>query len=291
MIDHDAAREMLELAAVEPGGLDRLAAGDTTDAAVLAGHLAGCRSCSGEAERLRASAALIRDVVIEAPPPELRGRTLDLVRAVGRHPAAAGASQRAVAPADVTVRPATAPRIAAALAGRPVAPRRGFRAVALPLGIAAALILSIAGTAAIVASRNDAAIAAGRETTTELARLASWTLRVGGALDAHRVSLVGAAGSSASGTLLYSPSTTDLVVVAQGLPAAPAGQEYRCWVLLNGSRWDVGQMDVGGGLAYWVGPVAGLGELPSGTPFGVSLAEINGPIAPGSPVLGGSVGG
>jgi hypothetical protein len=49
-------------------------------------------------------------------------------------------------------------------------------------------------------------------------------------------------------------------------------------------------MDLGAGLAYWVGPVAGVEQLPAGTPFGVSVAAINGPFGPGDPVLSGSVG-
>ena len=84
MIDHSEARELMELAAVEPDGLDRLAAGDTASSAALAGHLAGCPECAAEAERLRRSAPLIRDVVLESPPPGLRERTLALVREVGR---------------------------------------------------------------------------------------------------------------------------------------------------------------------------------------------------------------
>ena len=44
MNDHAAVREQPRLAAVQPGGLDRLTAGDTTEAATLAGHLAGCPS-------------------------------------------------------------------------------------------------------------------------------------------------------------------------------------------------------------------------------------------------------
>ena len=54
MIDHADVRELLELAAAEPGGLDRLAAGDTVDAAAVAGHLVGCPSCAEEARRLAA---------------------------------------------------------------------------------------------------------------------------------------------------------------------------------------------------------------------------------------------
>jgi len=272
MINHDEVREQLDLAAVQPGGLDRLAAGDTPEAAALAGHLAGCPSCSAEADRLRIAAGLIREAVLESPSPELRDRTLQLVRAVGRPRG----------------QPDSAP---VGLASLTVVRRRSFRTFALTLGIAAAIVLSIAGTAAVVGNRSDPALATSQETSAELARVAAWTLRVGAEPDVKRVALVGGSGSSAAGTLLFSPTSTDLVVVANGLAAAPSGEEYRCWVLLNGTRLDVGRMDLGGGLAYWVGPVAGLVSPPSGTPFGVSLAAINGPIVPGNPVIGGSFGG
>ena len=51
-MDHAEARELLEIAAVEPGGLARLMAGDTAEAAALAGHLAGCDECTQEMARL-----------------------------------------------------------------------------------------------------------------------------------------------------------------------------------------------------------------------------------------------
>jgi len=44
-MDHDAVREQMELAAVEPDGLERLMAGDTPTAQAVAGHLAGCPAC------------------------------------------------------------------------------------------------------------------------------------------------------------------------------------------------------------------------------------------------------
>jgi len=91
-MEHAEARELLELAAVEPDGFDRLAAGDTADAAALAGHLAGCLECSLELERLRRSAAVIRDAVRTAPPPDLRERTLAFVAAVGVDRSAASAA-------------------------------------------------------------------------------------------------------------------------------------------------------------------------------------------------------
>lgn len=301
MIDHDEVRELLELAAVQPGGLDRLAAGDTAESAALAGHLAGCPSCSAEADRLRASAGLIRTVVQETPPPELRERTLALVRAVGRPRVAAELSPAAAsAGAGIAPVPAAAPLIPPVAVDRGVAEparsqpiqlmrRRSIRTILLPLGMAAALVIAIAGTAAVVGGRQDPALIASQQTSAELAKVTSWTLRVAAEPDVQRIALAGQA-SSGQGTLLFSPTTTDLVVVASGLAQAPAGQEYRCWVLVNGTRQDIGRMDQGGGLAYWVGPVPGLLKLPPGTPFGVSLATVNGPLTPGDPVIGGSVG-
>ncbi len=288
MINHDEARELLELAAVQPGGLDRLAAGDTTESAVLADHLAGCPSCSAEAERLRASAGLIREAILETPPAELRERTLALVRAVGRPRGALAPT--ALAPSLPASPAPPAPVELAAPRSLPTPARRRFRSVALPLGLAAAIVLAVAGTAAFVTNRSNSSLQASDAVATELARVANWTLRVEAEPDVRRVALAAASGSAPSGTLLFSPTTSDLVVVATGLMAAPAGQEYRCWVLINGVRKDVGRMDLGAGLAYWVGPVPGLTGLAAGAPFGVSLATIDGPLAPGDPVLSGSVG-
>src|SRR5258705_2765214 len=83
-MDHSEVRELLEDAAIEPGGLERLMAGDTTTASLVAGHLAGCADCSEELERLRRSVGLIRPTVQLVPPPELKERTLAYVAMLGR---------------------------------------------------------------------------------------------------------------------------------------------------------------------------------------------------------------
>ena len=82
-MDHDAVREQMELAAVEPDGLERLMAGDTATAQAVAAHLAGCASCSDELVRLGRSSALIREGVRELPPPDLKARTLAAIRIEG----------------------------------------------------------------------------------------------------------------------------------------------------------------------------------------------------------------
>ena len=46
-------------------------------------------------------------------------------------------------------------------------------------------------------------------------------------------------------------------------------------------------MFFGGTLAYWVGKVAEVKDLPAGARFGVSLVDLAAPAASGQPVLEG----
>ena len=82
-MEHAEALERIEIAAAEPEGLDRLMAGDTADAAAIAGHLAGCPACTAELARVRRTAAIAREVIRTAPDPSLRARTLAYVQAAG----------------------------------------------------------------------------------------------------------------------------------------------------------------------------------------------------------------
>src|SRR5690349_15790518 len=94
-MDHAEALERIEIAAAEPEGLERLMAGDTPDAAAVAGHLAGCDSCQVQLIAIRRTAVLARRVIEAEPDPELKERTLAFIREVGRDRsggAAAGAA-------------------------------------------------------------------------------------------------------------------------------------------------------------------------------------------------------
>ena len=82
-MDHDAVREHLELAAAEPGGLERLMAGDTAVAQAVAAHLAGCPACTDELARLDRAATLVRGAVRATAPADLRERTLAAIRTAG----------------------------------------------------------------------------------------------------------------------------------------------------------------------------------------------------------------
>lgn len=277
-MDHAEVGELLELAAVEPGGLERLTAGDTPEAAAVAGHVAGCPDCASELDRLRRDAAILRDVVRSLPPPELRERTLALVAAVGRDrpvASASGAGERVAAGLPAPLRP---------LAGRRQ-PRPGLWVAA----IAAVLVVAVAGTALIVGSSRDLLVATQSGQIAALSRVAAATVRIGGEPDARRVELVATGNAAATATVLFSPSSGELVIVADGLPAAPAGEEYGCWVEIGGARTRIGRMFFAGDVAFWVGPVPGLASVPDGARFGVTLVPVGATTVDGQPVLEGTL--
>jgi len=286
-MDHDAALEQLELAALEPGGIDRLIAGDTPTAQAAAGHLAGCPACTDELVRLQRASRLIAAAIREAPPPDLRDRTLARVRALGRP---RGTSVNAEGPATV-----------ASLAGlrsgeaRPVvfAPARwpsGRRVVVGWIAaIAAAVLLCIGTTSFLIGGRVDERLAQQTETIRTLEEVTTATLRVTAQQDARHVVLTGTSNPDLDGTLVFSPSSTELVVVTTGLTAPPAGQEYRCWVEDGGQRQPVGKMFFSDDLAYWIGPAPAISNLSSTARFGVSLVDASGAAVDAAPVLGGSL--
>jgi Anti-sigma-K factor rskA, C-terminal len=291
-MEHAEALERIEIAAAEPLGFERLMAGDTPDAAAVAGHLAGCPACVAELARLRRTAALAREVIASQPDPALRERTLDLVRAAGRDrsagaraapafpDAAAAATTTSPAPLTTTastpVAPATAERPA-----QPTAPvRLRSRVLPRPAWIAAlaaaSIVVGVVGFAAGGASHDDPI----RQRDAEIAVLrtaTTTTLRIEAQPDARRVALDATnAGGAAAGSLVFSPTTGELVVVATGLPVEDAGQEYGCWVEVDGTRRRLGRMYWGGDVAAWSGPAVGLSDLPPGTTFGVSLGPSGG---------------
>lgn len=284
-MDHAETREQLELAALEPGGLDRLTAGDTPAAAAVAGHLAGCPACADELVRLRRAAAVVRDVIRTTPPPDLRSRTLAYVRSVG-------VDRTGAAPGPVP-RVLPIPSVGRADPGSGIRPARTVRARSLSvLGLAAAVLISVAATSVVVGvvaqqalGERDAAITRQADVVDALARVTAWSLRVGSESDARTVRLASTSGSAARGTILFSPSTGELVVVADDLEEPASGSEFRCWVEIDGARRPVGKMFFGGGLSYWVGDVEAVAGLTGDATFGISLADTSGSGSAAEPVM------
>jgi hypothetical protein len=273
-MDHDEVLEQLELAAVEPDGLARLVAGDTGIAAAVAGHLAGCDSCAGEFQRLGRAAPLLREVVRTTPPSDLRERTLAYVREHGEPRGVAASAAAAAAAPAATVADA--------------APRRRVNLLPWVASLAAAVALVLATTSFLAYHQQSQRLADQEHAIADLVAVTSATLEIGAQPDVERVSLT-AAGSDTSGSLLFSPASTKLVVVATGLQRPPAGQEYRCWVDRAGTRENVGRMFFAGDLAYWVGKVPAISDVAPGTTFGVSLADLQGTLVDGPPVIAGEL--
>jgi len=296
-MDHEGTREQLELAAVEPGGLDRLMAGDTPTAQAVAAHLAGCPSCTDELMRLQRATTLIRGAVRELPPADLKERTLAAIRAEGvRRPlvaAATGATAVAATSATTSTTPTPVPiavpetTAAPATTGSTEAARRARRTQWLGWAgtIAAAVLLSVVTTTVVVNNRVDSEIAAADQEVAALEAVTTDTMGVAAQPDAEHVALRSVSDPAVAGELVYSASSTDLVVTATGLTEPPAGQQYRCWVEIGGQRTPVGRMFFSTHLAYWNGPVPALKGLGDGARFGVSLVSSSGDSVDAAPVL------
>jgi hypothetical protein len=151
--------------------------------------------------------------------------------------------------------------------------------------MAAVLVIAVVGSAIVVGSGRDREIAQQTEEIGSLREVAAWTIRIDRQADARHVALAGVGGTP-TGTLIFSPTSTDVVVVAKGLTEPAAGMEYRCWVEVDGDRRRVGWMlPLGAGLTYWVGKASALSGVDPGTTFGVSLAPVSGDSVVGDPVI------
>jgi hypothetical protein len=155
--------------------------------------------------------------------------------------------------------------------------------------IAAAVVLSVATTSLIVGSRVDEQLAAQDATIAALEKVTTASLDIAGEPDAEHVVLAGVSDPSLDGSLAFSPSTTELVVVATGLTPPAAGQEYRCWVEIGGQRQRIGRMFFSDELAYWAGPVPAVSGLSGEAGFGVSLVDASGQVIDTDPVLAGDL--
>jgi anti-sigma-K factor RskA len=284
-MDHDDVLEQLELAAIEPGGLDRLIAGDTPMAAAVVTHLAGCESCAEELRRLSRAAPLLRDVVRTTPPDDLRERTLAFVREHGRERGET-ATEAVAGRAPVATMGPRAP--AETTAGRRA---RGRLPRVLPwvATIAAGIALAVSAAGFLVSRDLSDRIALQTAVISGLERAQRATLDLTEEPGARRVELVSTGGEDTTGTLLFSPSTSELVVVAYDLARPPSGQEYRCWVEIDGQRKNVGKMFFADELAFWVGRTPEVGDLPDGSVFGVSAAAVGSPSLEADPVIRGEL--
>jgi hypothetical protein len=154
--------------------------------------------------------------------------------------------------------------------------------------LAAIIALVLAATSLLAVQRTSQQIADQARAIGGLEAVTSATLEITGEPDAERVALA-ASDADTSGSLLFSPTTTKLVVVVTGLDRPPAGKEYRCWVDVAGKRENVGRMFFAEDLAFWVGDTPAVSDVGPGTTFGVSLAELDSSTIDAPPVLVGEL--
>jgi hypothetical protein len=267
-------REVLEVAAVEPRGLDRIMAGDTPEAASAAGHLVACPPCAEELMRLERAVALLQPIVASMPSDELRQRILQRVRETGRERGsgpvvAPDVGERRVTPQSPLqlAAPQAPPASAVGAAGRVA---RRPRLSWLPAAVAAALVVGFAGG---VALRSPASPGTQESYSGAFATVPGQQATLLAAPDARTVVLHDAAGEP-RGSLISAQSLHRIVVMATGLADPGPGQGYRCWVESNGSRTMLGEMQLERDVAWWVGPASVPAET-AGLRFGVTLTSMD----------------
>jgi hypothetical protein len=271
-MDHAEVRDRLADALLAPGGLDGLLVDDRPESAALRDHLGACPSCRAEADALATTGVLLAAAAPDdlAPSPETRGRVLAAVLETGRvRESRPSAEEVPAAPEAVSVR--------GPLVGRWT---RWPRWVA-PLAAAAAFVILAGGLLLLsnVAGQRDHL----QQQRDALADVTAATGQILGTPD-HDFLALQAADGSRGGSLLFSPSTGQLVVWSGSLAAAEPGERYDCYVIHDGQALPVGYMREAGQFAYWIG------QVPPGTPLGSQgdrfLVVSGGPAA--APTLSGT---
>ena len=282
-MEHAEAHELLADLALEPAKLRSLHADTATPAdrpdvdpalGELRRHIAACERCLADVDGwLRTWSAVgdARPSDTEAdewdakhalvPPDRLRARTLAAIRTSG---------------------PRHRPAMLAADAARGLGRLLGARAVRGLLAAAAVLALVFAGAVAIQ-SRADLQRAQSQQSELAATTAALERILAG---PSHHVLALHAADGSTGGTLAWSDK--EFVVLTSSLSAPATGQEYRCWVQVNGTRTPLGPLSFSDRVASWSGSMAGWEwDFVPGAQFGVSLHGGDGISA--SPVLVGTI--
>ena len=274
-MDHDAVREVLDLAAAEPGGLDRLMAGDTATAAAVAAHLVGCEACTAELERLRQVSGLVREVIVTTPAARPAGSD-DGPRAGARRP-------RAGPPAIATEGPRGRRRGAASRcprrhavvrrcsAGWPRSPRPSSSRSSRPRSSSGARWTSASPSqdGRRPRPRRGHERHAPGDRASPMPPASPWKAPL-----ARRP-------AARSSTRPARPSSSSS---RRGSWSRPRAWSTGAGSMIGSGRERIGRMFFGGGLAYWVGPSAAVAGSTDAT-FGVSLVDASGAISGPDPVL------
>jgi len=264
-MEHQEYQELLALHA-----LDAL---DAPEARLLEEHLGTCAVCRGEMIELRDATALLAHA---APPVEPR----DHIRAQML------ASARAESP-------------------RPSASQRSAKVIPMPPRVNTVWpnLLRLAAAIALVALLTGVVVLWRREVTTrqEMAQLSRQLetqqqelVRERNALERQREALamlnsptakkMELAGTqtaqSARGTFVYDPKTGRAILMAEGLPATPAGKAYELWFIPKGHSPMAGKMFTVDASGHAMLPEQMPPEAMDGAIVAITLEPKNGSAAP-----------
>jgi hypothetical protein len=292
-LDHDAVLDALDIAAAEPGGLARLVAAKTAEDRAVAEHLAACDACAAELDRLVRVDGALRVGIGPGPSPDLRARTLAFVAEVGVDRGAAPAAASVTsgpAPVPAPGPVAAPPTVPIPIGAVPSARRRSPGPALWVASLVAAVVIAVAGTAFVVGTSAQRTLDA--ERAQHAAAVAAAESAVGLVIAPTTIRIpMSSPSSAAQGLVLIDPGDLRTAVVAAGLPEAPAGSEYACYVVVDGARVLVGRMTDRGGTYAWIGTMDALEGVPGASigEYGVVLVPAGSPSVDGTPVLSGSL--
>lgn len=219
-------------------------------------HLADCEACRREVAELRSTAARLGAASSEQPPDAMRERVLATIDTVRQVP-------RSVPERPASVAPSAPPQ-----------PRRTRDSWGTWLGSAAAAILIVAavflgGLSADLDRRVDELQAANQRIVDVL-----------GAPDATTLAMDGP--SSATASVVMSPTRGEALFVASGLPEVPEEQIYELWLISGETATPAGLVRPDDGRAQHVMS----GDLTTVTAIGVTVEPAAGSPQPTSdPIL------
>lgn len=237
-MNHDDYREML--------ALDALDALDADDRRALGEHLSTCAECRAEADEMRGVAAMLAHTVAPVPASDqLRARILasigtHVAATTGgiTHPPADGAANASSVGASNVLAFEKKPREGRHLMMSRAAFASGAIAASLvivALSVALALVWARSNRMQAELARLSARVNQTEQQLTEERRTLAQERETSALLTAPDARLAALAGTEAApaarATLAFDPRTGRALLLASGLPPAPAGKAYQLWFI------------------------------------------------------------
>jgi anti-sigma-K factor RskA len=207
-------------------------------------HLAECDPCAQEVAELQATAARLGESVAEAPRPELKAAVMARIGETRQLPPLGGDGAQA-----------------------PGARRVPWSTRILGMAAAVLLVISVAMGVTLYRTQND---------LTDSRAQAAAMSEILSAGDAKMIS--GSAGGL-SGTVVYSRERGDVLLLANGVPAAPEGKDFQVWLMGGETPFhSVGLISAGADGRVTI--LDDTGEVASATNIGITVEPDGGSDKP-----------